>query len=241
MPNQKVRLFISNEFYHHHADGILEKYNDIKDFFVAALASNVTLEFINRKKGLGINSTSLNKGIRALLSDVSDILFEVNQKDGVYYISGQTNGFDFAIIDSEQNLLNFRNLCFGSRTFENSDRLWKDFLRKNPKYNNIVAKLSLPNPTEKAVRKDLPTSKVKPIILGEIQFGNWALAYRDLFKVLQANILTEVDVLIYIVADGTLSSRLSDGTVNFIDTKKIIEEFAKVITVPIWIIGLDYR
>ena len=78
-----------------------------------------------------------------------------------------------------------------------------------------------------------------PLILGEIQFGNWALAYRDFFKVLKANVQTSVDCLIYICPTGQLESMLSDGIVTFDKTKKIIKEFEKVINIPIWLIGID--
>ena len=78
-----------------------------------------------------------------------------------------------------------------------------------------------------------------PLIVGEIQFGNWALAYRDFFKVLKANVQNSVDCLIYVVPTGNLESMLSDGIVTFDKTKIILEDFAKVISVPVWIIELD--
>ena len=78
-----------------------------------------------------------------------------------------------------------------------------------------------------------------PLIVGEIQFGNLALAYRDFFKVLKANVQNSVDCLIYVVPTGNLESMLSDGIVTFDKTKIILEDFAKVISVSVWIIGLD--
>ena len=78
-----------------------------------------------------------------------------------------------------------------------------------------------------------------PLIVGEIQFGNWALAYRDFFKVLKADVKNSVDWLIYIVPTGNLEKMLSDGIVTFDKTKKIMEEFSKVISVPVWLIGID--
>ena len=77
------------------------------------------------------------------------------------------------------------------------------------------------------------------MIVGEIQFGNWALAYRDFFKVLKADVQNSVDCLIYIVPTGNLESMLSDGIVTFDKSKKIIDDFAKVISVPVWLIGVD--
>jgi hypothetical protein len=106
-------------------------------------------------------------------------------------------------------------------------------------YKQVAEKLNLIDGNSFGI--DLPAEKKSPIILGEIQFGNWALAYRDFFKVLKANVLTNVDVLIYIVPDGKLQAHLSDGIVTFNNTLEIISEFAKVITVPIWLIGLDFE
>ena len=83
--------------------------------------------------------------------------------------------------------------------------------------------------------------KKTPLIVGEIQFGNWALVYRDFFKVLKADVQNSVDCLIYIVPTGELEKLLSEGIVTFDKTKKIIEEFSKVLTVPIWLIGLDTK
>ncbi len=187
----------------------------------------------------GITAGSLNKEIRRLLEKVNNIEFEVNQLDGVYFVSGQTNGFDFGLIDNEYNLINFRNLCFGKRHLHDGIKEWKKFLAnpKNIMYKQVAEKLNLIDGNSFGI--DLPAEKKSPIILGEIQFGNWALAYRDFFKVLKANVLTNVDVLIYIVPDGKLQSHLSDGIVTFNNTQEIISEFAKVITVPIWLIGLD--
>jgi|688.fasta_scaffold531122_2 hypothetical protein len=240
---QSIKLKISNEFFHHHSEGILKHYNYIKNLFDTALQKNINIDLsIRTKKKIqtsGITAGSLNKEIRELLKSINDIEFEVNQLDGVYFVSGQTNGFDFGLIDTEYNLINFRNLCFGKRHLHDGMKEWKIFLNKpcNVQYKIAAQNLNLIQSNNIGI--DLPAQKKSPIILGEIQFGNWALAYRDFFKVLKANVLTNVDVLIYIVPDGKLQSLLSDGIVTFDGTKEIINEFAKVITVPIWLIGLD--
>lgn len=176
------------------------------------------------------------------MSKIENIEFEANQTGGIYYVSGQTNGFDFALIDQTANLINFRNLCFGKRHLIDGEKEWDNFLTKNPKYKATVKNKGFPKFDEDNFGKDIEQeAKTHPIILGEIQFGNWALAYRDLFKVLQANILTDVDTLIYITADGELEQMLSDGIVTFNNIKAIIQEFHKVVTVPIWVIGIDYE
>lgn len=240
---KSIKLKISNELFHHHSEGILKQHSYIKNLFDTALQKNINIDLsIRTKKKIqtsGITAASLNKEIRKLLNSINDIEFEINQVDGVYFVSGQTNGFDFGLIDTEYNLVNFRNLCFGKRHLNNGIKEWKQFLNnpRNLQYKEAAENLNLIQ--SKDIGMDITVQKKKPIILGEIQFGNWALAYRDFFKVLKANVLTSVDVLIYIVPDGKLQTLLSDGIVTFDGTKDIITEFAKVITVPIWLIGID--
>jgi hypothetical protein len=242
---KKIKLKISNQFFHHHSEGILKHYSYINNLFYNALQEEIEVEVSDRVKGginlKGITAGSLNKEIRRLLEKVNNIEFEVNQLDGVYFVSGQTNGFDFGLIDNEYNLINFRNLCFGNRHLHDGIKEWKKFLSnpRNVMYKEVAEKLNLIDGNSFGI--DLLAEKKSPIILGEIQFGNWALAYRDFFKVLKANVLTNVDVLIYIVPDGKLQAHLSDGIVTFNNTLEIISEFAKVITVPIWLIGLDFE
>ena len=57
--------------------------------------------------------------------------------------------------------------------------------------------------------------RAKPTIFGDVQFGNWALAYRDLMRLLDADIQLDVNLYVYITGDETLSSRLSEGIVTF--------------------------
>jgi hypothetical protein len=239
--SQKLQIKISAEYYHHHADGILKKHNDVAENFKASLENQVSLEVKERtkqgRKSIGLTADSLNREVRRLLANIPNIEFEVDQNDGVYYKSEKIIGFDFALIDKTYNLYNLRNLCFGKKRLFVGERIWDDYLRRHPAYNAIAEQTGLPRTD--LINGDIQIERNHPVIVGEIQFGNWALAYRDFFKVLKANVLTDVDLLIYIVADDLLASKLSDGIVNFKQSKEIISEFAKVITVPIWLIGIN--
>ena len=53
------------------------------------------------------------------------------------------------------------------------------------------------------------------------------------------HVQNSVDCLIYIVPTGNLENMLSDGIVTYDKTVKILEEFAKVISVPVWVIGIN--
>ena len=64
---------------------------------------------------------------------------------------------------------------------------------------------------ELAVGLDATIDPSEPTIFGDVQFGNWALAYRDLMRLLDADIQLDVDLYVYITGDETLSSQLSEG------------------------------
>lgn len=240
-PNSKFKLCISEQHCHHHADGILKKHNNVFEHFMKSLSNEVLLESSERTKqgkvSHGITAYSLNKEIRRILAEIPNIQFEVDQKNGIYSKSEKIIGFDFALIDKKFNLYMLRNQCFGNNRLFIGEEIWNDYLKKHPDYKAIANETGLPR--SDLINGDIHTQREMPVILGEIQFGNWALAYRDFFKVLKANVLTDVDLLIYITADNNLASKLSDGIVTFKQSKEIITEFAKVITVPIWLIGID--
>lgn len=243
MISEKFDLTVSSEYFHHHADGIIEKYSDLKLQILSALKSSIDLDLTvrtkQRRKSIGIKADSLNAEVRRLLTNIPDIEFEVDQVDGIYYKSDKIVGFDFAIIDKKYNIYNLRNLCFGKNRIHIGESKWDSYLAKHPEYARLANDLGLP--CRNLIDEDIRIDRTKPVVVGEIQFGNWALAYRDFFKVLKANVFTDVDLLIYIVPDGYLADHLSDGTVNYLNTKEIIKDFKKVITVPTWLIGIDFQ
>lgn len=51
----------------------------------------------------------------------------------------------------------------------------------------------------------------------------------------------EVDLFIYVTATGTLTDSISNSTVNFKKTKGIFEDYKNVLSMPIWLIGIDIR
>jgi hypothetical protein len=87
---------------------------------------------------------------------------------------------------------------------------------------------------------DLVLDPLEPTVLGEIQFGNWALAYRDIMKLLAAAAETEVGLFVYVAADGRLSQMISQGTVNFDRMRDILRDYGAVVSVPTWLVGIDF-
>lgn len=248
LENDSINLFVSKEFYHHHAFEILHTHTDLKNSFVESL--NKEIKIVPRLKttagsvSRGIKADYLNIVIRDLLVNIpeNEIKFEVFEENGVFYFSSEKSaigGFDFAILNHYNNILALRNLCFGQLQYSDGEVRWNKFLHKNQDLVEIAAKLRMNEEVGKDVFFDDIDNQRTPLVVGEIQFGNWALAYRDFFKVLKANVQNSVDCLIYIVPTGNLEKMLSDGIVTFDKTKKILDEFSKVISVPVWLIGLD--
>lgn len=112
------------------------------------------------------------------------------------------------------------------------EKKFKNGKHSNEDINDVVARN-----VEEIPDHDTDT----PLIVGEIQFGNWALAYRDFFKVLKANVQNSIDCLVYVVPTGNLEAMLSEGIVTYDKSVKILNEFSKVVSVPVWVIGIDLK
>lgn len=242
-----LNLFVSKEYFHHHSFEIINAYKDLKDKFLASLTDEIRVSTrVKKTQGFqsrAIEAKELNIVIRELLQKIKDveIKFEVYEENGVFYFSSEKSsigGFDFAILNHYNNILALRNLCFGNLQYADGENRWEKFLKKNPDLLEIANNLKKIEEKGKNISKSNNETPI-PLIVGEIQFGNWALAYRDFFKVLKADVQNSVDCLIYIVPTGNLEKMLSDGIVTFDKTKKIMEEFSKVISVPVWLIGID--
>ncbi|MGH0498959.1 BglII/BstYI family type II restriction endonuclease [Bacillus wiedmannii] len=240
-------LYIADEEHFRHSDLFLENYTDVKEAIMSALNGKVTeqkfyYEFKKTKRNPyykgRIETTPLNKGIRNRFKKSKlKFKYEVTFKEGVFFDSLQTGGFDFAHIDDQYNLVNFRNLCSGRRAVFDGKELWQKELEKRPLWHELLKKMNLDTP----MGTDLYYKKQIPTILGEIQFGNWGLVYRDILKVIQIERDEDVDLFIYITAAGNLANAISDGTVNFEKSKNIFEEFKSILSMPIWLIGIDIK
>ena len=244
-----LRLTIGEQYHHHYSKEIISANPWQESGFVEALARQITIEpRIKRAKSTetkAIKADPLNKEIRRLLLESKlnkNLRLEVSEEKGVFYFSeekGAIGGFDFAIINHVRNLKRLHNLCFGPLRYADGGKRWDNFIRLNPELAELAHRIESTeafNVIESQYEAEL---EIPPLIVGEIQFGNWALAYRDFFKVLKANVSNSIDCLIYIVPTGGLEGMLSDGIVTYSKAKAILQEFEKVISVPVWLIGLD--
>lgn len=247
LSNSYANIFVSHEYFFNNSNIILDQYPDFTSNFKNLVSSNINITPIIRKKTTkyykGIDITELNKSLRYLLSKDSQILFEVYNNDGVFYTSNSKSGFDFAYLDRTYNLIQLWNLCFGRRSLYDGKNHWckslndNDFIKSEyESSNNEHFKFE-----SFEIGKDIKFPKSKLTILGELQFGNWGLAYRDLFKLLQADASSGVDLFVYVTAHNNLLSYASDNIVSYQDTIKILNEFSNLIKVPIWVIGLDIQ
>lgn len=191
-----------------------------------------------KKSYKGIDIDALNSSLRTNLNTDPTLLFELYNYDGVFYTSNGKKGFDFAKIDTTYNLINLRNLCFGRKSLYDGEAHWKKSLESNDFIKSALESEGL-NLESFKIGEDVKITKNSLTILGELQFGNWGLAYRDLFKLLQADTNSGVDLFVYVTAHSNLLSYASDGIVSYEDTIKILNEFSNLIKIPIWVIGLD--
>ena len=244
------KLTIGQHHHHHFAREIVSSNPVLEQNFLQVFESEIFIEpRIKETKGIeskAIKAKMLNKEIRRLLLESQlkhHLKLEVSEERGVFYFSeekGSIGGFDFAIVNHVRNLTKLYSLCYGDLRYANGPKRWTRFINRNPELAELAREIEKSEIFKFTEATDRVGSEDYPLIVGEIQFGNWGLAYRDFFKVLKANVSNSIDCLIYVVPTGSLEAMLSDGIVTFSKAKAILDEFEKVISVPVWLIGLDF-
>ncbi|USK45513.1 BglII/BstYI family type II restriction endonuclease [Cytobacillus oceanisediminis] len=240
-----------NQIFFRHADLFLMNFEETSENILKALQMPLSGLKLSAKKKETKDTAPLPMYFRRLAADklnislkknlrdnIQDLKFEVEFKEGVFFDSPQIGGFDFALFDETYNLMNFRNYCFGRKSIYNGEERWKEELSKREdwlKLSNFHDLESYP----KGI--DIPYNKKVPTIIGEVQFGNWALVYYDLLKTIQIEQTFDIDLFVYITAAGNLSKYISAGTVNFDRTRDALEEFKNITKFPIWVIGVDFE
>lgn len=240
-----ARFRLTEPYLHHHAKKVLAFDDAIEDHIRSAVALMDEVACFTRgrrKATCGIEPKHLNRHLRDRLKEVSgDWTFETTVLDGVFYDHGEhagaaVGGFDISRYDTAHNLVQLRNACFGRRPRHDGPRHWEQELAKRPHWQTAAAGIDWTRCVE---GKDHELPATKPTILGELQFGNWALAYRDYLKVLSAHHERDIDLFIYIVPAGELKRMLSDGIVTFDNAPRFLESVARAVNVPTVIWGID--
>ncbi len=243
--NKKYTFKIAQEEFFNNGKIILNSRKKLKKDLTDVLSGEYYVETTTRKTKLkgsypGITASSLNEVLREALTKIEDINTETYAENG-YFLHYTKKGFDFSIYDNNYNLSNIYNYYLGSVGILNGNEKILDLHTKLKSYSKNEWKREIIRLSQKARTKntDYHVEKKKLTMVGELQFGNWALIYRDLFRLLHANNNPGIDFYIYITATGTLKDMISSNTVNYDSANKVISEYINLIPVPTWLIGLD--
>ena len=248
----KVKLAIREEKFYNNGklliDSIaLESGEKLEDKFREALNTNILLDSTTRRKKnkkcyKGVGADDLNAKIRECLKDISGINGETHVENGFFMGSSSKNGFDFSMYDKENNFSRLYNYYVGEQGILNGDEKinnLSDDARESLSKSEFAEKVEKVKISLGGYNRDYIVEKKSLSIVGEIQFGNWALAYRDIIKLLNANLNPGVDFYIYITATGDLKDMLSEGIVHYKKINDVIQENISLLQIPTWVIGLD--
>ncbi len=238
------RLVVSQEHLHHHAVSVLNQHADLRARVEDALTGDILIETTERRRRadryLGVTAQSLNMALKSRFRAAGGWQFEATVKDGVIVASAdhetRIEGFDIASFGERANLARLWSVCFGRRTVRDGAGVWQRYNYQRPHLAALareVDAMGVPG-------QDLLLDPLEPTVLGEIQFGNWALAHRDIMKLLAAAVETEIDLFVYVAADGRLADMISQGTVSFDKTRDLLMEYSSVVNVPTWLVGIDF-
>ena len=238
----KVKFKISKEKFFNNGKIMLNSMPDVQKSIREALSQEETISTVRRHpKGKpafdGVDARSLNKALRRCL-DSKSIKGETHVENGVFFHTTK-EGFDFSIYDEDYNMARLYNYYQGAIGVLNGDtkiiELYKKMgCKKKEEWKGKISAISskVDHNTDYVVDKNTLT------VVGELQFGNWALIYRDLFRLLDADSNPGIDFYIYVAADDELSKLLSANTVSYSSAADVINEYLSIIKTPIWLIGL---
>lgn len=232
-----VKLKISEETFFNNGRIILDSLTGIEDEIRGALSKQIDVELINRKnKGEGITARSLNEALRKCLENGS-FRGETHVENGIFF-SKSKEGFDFASFDEHYNLAKLYNYYMGTIGILNGNEKILDLYNKMGLSKTDWSKKVKDMMSKTDINNDFECEKKSLTVVGEFQFGNWALVYRDLFRLLGAANNPGVDMYIYVAADDNLSRHLSDQIVTYKKAVKVIEEYLSIIKTPVWVVSL---
>lgn len=249
MDNVKIR--ISKNHFFDNADLLLPAIKDSADNplepqFSAWLSKTYQLTpKVRTERGAtrtGYDATELNKVLRNEMTVISGIHGETCVEYGAFISRGK-EGFDFAIFDEEYNIVRLRNSFVGTPGRFGGETeltgLYKQVIKpggRRYKKREWKAKLDSLGGT---LGKNIETKKARYSIVGEIQFGNWALAEHDLLRLMSSATDGEIDYYIYVTATGELEKRLSSGIVTFSNVVNLFQNNKHLFRTPVWVIGID--
>ena len=246
-----VKIKIAHEHFFNNADLLLDSIKDsagalLRDGISTWLSQDYELtpkehteDGITR---LGYNATELNSALRQKMNAVAGIHGETEVEYGAILKIGK-KGFDFSLFDEEYNIVKLRNAFVGypGRYMgeEPLQNLYKKVLKAD---NTTYGKRDWKNKLESlggTPGKNIDGQKQRYTVVGEIQFGNWAIVRHDLLRLLNSYIDGEIDYYVYIAAAGSLEQKLSSGIVSFSNAVDLFKDNKQLIRTPVWVIGID--
>jgi hypothetical protein len=236
----EIDVTAGEQYFHGRVQRVLGQNPGLEDDVIRAVSGRQAIVgTLRKKKGAGVTATSLNVSLKSEFHRTGGWSFEATVRDGVIFDSishqAKTEGFDLARYDARWNVARMWSLCFGSRRLANGDVEWARFRARRP---DLTVDLDWAESTG-TPGNDLDSTALSGVVLGDIQFGNWGLGYRDLLRLIDADEQLQVDLYVYVTGLPSLNALLSDGIVNFQDTKRNLQLFARLVRVPVWVVGLD--
>lgn len=193
---------------------------------------------------MGYNAKEINKVLRSKMNIVSKIHNETYVDYGCILHKG-IEGFDFSLFDEEYYATKLRNAFVGNPGMYNGEaalyELYKNVLKPDGKtYKKSEWKKKVLD-MGGTLGENILAQKSRYTIVGEIQFGNWALVRHDLLKLLNASLNGEIDYYVYITAAGKLEEGLSSGIVTYSKMIELFQENKQLVRIPGWVIGIDIK
>lgn len=247
----KVKITIAEEKYYNNGELLVESIKHKS----GKLFSDSIREWLNNEydlstkthteKGVswnGYNATELNEALRSKMNIVPDLHGETTVEDGVLMHHGK-EGFDFSWFDEEYYIKKLRNVYMGNPgRYEGDKRILElnryvikagggNYYKRD--WNKILSGF-----TTKA-GENIECKKACFTVVGEIQFGNWAIARHDMLRLLNSATTGEIDYYVYIAATGRLEDSLSSGIVSYSGALDLFNENLALLRTPIWVIGID--
>lgn len=244
-PDQAKATFEDSRTYSYHfADAVLDRHPEIRGEVLTAVKAKLEVNCKLRKRSTkrfrGVNRKPWEQHVRDRLENL-DWSLEVAVEDGLVIEQGlrsEADRFDIATYDTEEQVQRLWNLCFGEKALADGMPRWESHLDESDDW--IAAAESLGLDPEHG-EEDIEISKDEPLVLGEIQGGNWGLLYRDLFKLVAASAQSDIDLYVYIVPDKMFSEMISDNTVSYERVVEFLQTraYRQVLKTPIWVVGVD--
>jgi hypothetical protein len=90
-----------------------------------------------------------------------------------------------------------------------------------------------------AAESDLAADFKKDVIQVEVQFGNMARWYTDIFKFLLSYAANDIEVGVLAVPVLSTARRIDENVVNFERVQRELPHAKMAVTIPVWVLGLE--